>query len=77
MKFPKAENTDGISDGWENMEYDEEADCYYCVNGQALTVQYEKKEKTSSGYQRTVTVISERQLWRMSFQNKMYQRKQL
>ena len=40
----------------ENMEYDEEADCYYCVNGQALTVQYEKKEKTSSGYQRTVTV---------------------
>ena len=40
----------------ENMEYDEEADCYYCINGQALTVQYEKKEKTSSGYQRTVTV---------------------
>ena len=40
----------------ENMEYDEEADCYYCKNGQALTVQYEKKEKTASGYRRTVTV---------------------
>ena len=40
----------------ENMEYDEESDCYYCRNGQALTVQYEKKEKTASGYLRTVTV---------------------
>lgn len=40
----------------ENMEYDEQADCYYCKNGQALTVQYEKKEKTASGYRRTVTV---------------------
>ena len=40
----------------ENMEYDEEADCYYCKNGQALTVQYEKEEKTASGYRRTVTV---------------------
>ncbi len=40
----------------ENMEYDEESDCYYCKNGQALAVQYEKKEKTASGYRRTVTV---------------------
>ena len=40
----------------ENMEYDEESDCYYCKNGQALDVQYEKKEKTTSGYRRTVTV---------------------
>lgn len=40
----------------ENMEYDREADCYYCKNGQALTAQYEKKEKTDSGYRRTVTV---------------------
>ncbi|WP_122641496.1 IS1182 family transposase [Luxibacter massiliensis] len=40
----------------ENMEYDKEADCYYCKNGQALTAQYEKKEKTASGYRRTVTV---------------------
>lgn len=40
----------------ENMEYDEKADCYYCKNGQALTVQYEKKEKTASGYRRTVSV---------------------
>ncbi len=40
----------------ENMEYDKEADCYYCKNGQALTAQYEKKEKTDSGYRRTVTV---------------------
>ena len=40
----------------ENMKYDEKADCYYCKNGQVLTVQYEKKEKTASGYRRTVTV---------------------
>ena len=40
----------------ENMEYDEETDCYHCKNGQALTVQYEKEEKTASGYRRTVTV---------------------
>ena len=40
----------------ENMIYDEKADCYYCKNGQALTVQYEKREKTASGYRRTVTV---------------------
>lgn len=40
----------------ENMEYDEAADCYYCKNGQALTVQYEKKEKTASGYRRIVTI---------------------
>ncbi len=40
----------------ENMNYDEKADCYYCKNGQVLTVQYEKREKTASGYRRTVTV---------------------
>lgn len=40
----------------ENMTYDEKADCYYCKNGQVLTVQYEKREKTASGYRRTVTV---------------------
>ena len=40
----------------ENMKYDEKTDCYYCKRGQALTVQYEKKEKTASGYRRTVTV---------------------
>ena len=31
----------------ENMKYDEKADCYYCKNGQMLTVQYEKREKTA------------------------------
>ena len=40
----------------ENMEYDEKADCYYCKNGQMLTAQYEKREKTAGGYRRTVTV---------------------
>ena len=40
----------------ENMEYDEGADCYHCKNGQGLTKQYEKHEKTASGYRRTVTV---------------------
>lgn len=40
----------------ENMKYDEKADCYYCKNGQMLTVQHEKREKTASGYRRTVTV---------------------
>lgn len=40
----------------ENMAYDETDDCYYCRNGKPLTVQYEKKEKTITGYRRTVTV---------------------
>lgn len=40
----------------ENMVYDEDSDCYYCKNKKALTVQYERKEKTASGYHRTVTV---------------------
>lgn len=40
----------------ENMKYDEEKDCYTCKNGQVLLPQYEKKEKTRSGYQRIVTV---------------------
>ena len=40
----------------ENMVYDEDSDCYYCKNNKVLTVQYEKKEKTASGYHRTVTV---------------------
>lgn len=40
----------------ENMKYDEKADCYYCKNGQVLTVQNKKREKTASGYRRTVTV---------------------
>lgn len=38
----------------ENMDYD--ADSYYCKNRQVLTAQYEKKEKTASGYKRTVIV---------------------
>ena len=40
----------------ENMAYDEDRDCYYCRNGRTLTAQYEKEEKTASGYRRTVTV---------------------
>lgn len=40
----------------ENMDYNEANDCYYCRNGKTLTAQYEKKEKTATGYHRTVTV---------------------
>ena len=40
----------------ENMEYNADNDTYHCQNGQLLTAQYEKKEKTASGYKRTVTV---------------------
>ena len=40
----------------ENMVYNAENDTYHCQNGQLLTAQYEKKEKTASGYKRTVTV---------------------
>lgn len=40
----------------ENMVYDGDSDCYYCKNKRALTAQYERKEKTASGYHRTVTV---------------------
>ena len=40
----------------ENMDYNADHDTYYCRNGQELTARYEKKEKTASGYKRTVTV---------------------
>ena len=40
----------------ENMKYDRENDCYRCQNGKELTVQYVKKQKTATGYQRSVTV---------------------
>ncbi len=40
----------------ENMVYDEGKDLYVCKNNKKLTVQYEKKEKTATGYQRAVTV---------------------
>lgn len=40
----------------ENMEYDEKEDCYYCKNGQVLSAQYERQERTASGYRRTVTI---------------------
>lgn len=40
----------------ENMDYNAANDSYCCKNGQELTAQYEKKEKTASGYRRTVTV---------------------
>ena len=40
----------------ENMEYDKKQDRYLCRNGKMLTAQYEKREKTASGYKRTVTV---------------------
>jgi hypothetical protein len=40
----------------ENMDYDKENDFYICKNNQKLTVPYEKKGKTATGYRRTTTV---------------------
>ena len=40
----------------ENMEYDPEKDSYRCQNRKMLTVQYQRKQKTATGYLRTVTV---------------------
>ena len=40
----------------ENMEYDPENDSYRCRNRKMLTVQYQRKQKTATGYLRTVTV---------------------
>lgn len=40
----------------ENMDYNAAVDSYCCKNGRELTARYEKKEKTASGYIRTVTV---------------------
>ena len=40
----------------ENMEYDPEKDSYHCQNRKMLTVQYQRKQKTATGYLRTVTV---------------------
>lgn len=42
----------------ENMVYDEEKDFYICKNDRKLTVQYEKQEKTETGYKRTTTIYS-------------------
>ena len=38
------------------MEYDPEKDSYRCQNRKMLTVQYQRKQKTATGYLRTVTV---------------------
>lgn len=40
----------------ENMDYDEEKDVYTCSMGQTLTAQYDRTEKTATGYRRTTTV---------------------
>ncbi len=40
----------------ENMDYDEGSDLYTCRNGKQLLYQYERKEKTATGYVRKVTV---------------------
>lgn len=40
----------------ENMDYDEEKDVYTCSMGRELTAQYDRTEKTATGYQRTTTV---------------------
>ena len=40
----------------ENMRYDEENDCYYCSQGKTVEYLYDKTEKTSSGYRRTVSI---------------------
>lgn len=39
----------------ENMDYDEEQDCYTCKNGKKLTVVGVKKDKTATGYVREKT----------------------
>ena len=77
MRFAKTRKYGRDIGRMENMEYDEEADCYYCKNGQALTVQYEKEEKDSQRLPADRYGISEQQLWRMSFQDRMYQGEQL
>lgn len=53
----------------ENMDYDADNDTYCCKNGQLLTAQYEKKEKTASGYKRTVTVYRCNQCQGCPFKN--------
>ncbi len=40
----------------ENMDYDEEKDVYTCSMEQTLTAQYNRTEKTATGYRRTTTV---------------------
>lgn len=40
----------------ENMTYHQQNDCYTCKNGKTLTVQYVRKSKTKTGYQRETTV---------------------
>ena len=37
----------------ENMDYDEEKDVYTCSMEQTLTAQYNRTEKTATGYRRT------------------------
>ena len=40
----------------ENMDYDPETDSYTCRNGKKLSAVAEKNERSSSGYQRKVTI---------------------
>jgi hypothetical protein len=40
----------------ENMDYDEEKDCYVCKNGKVLSVANVRKEKTRTGYLRETTI---------------------
>lgn len=42
----------------ENMDYDKDTDTYTCHNGKKLEVNYIKKEKTRTGYEREVTVYT-------------------
>lgn len=40
----------------ENMDYDSANDCYICRNGKVLSAKYERRRRSSTGYERTTTV---------------------
>ena len=56
----------------ENMKYDEKADCYYCKNGQVLTVQYEKERKDGQWIPENRYRISKQRMRRVPFQNRLH-----
>ena len=53
----------------ENMTYDADHDRYLCKNGRELIVQYERTEKTATGYKRKTTVYQCQDCSECSYKN--------
>lgn len=57
----------------ENMTYNPDEDFYICKNNKKLTVSYERKQKTASGYIRTTTIYECKECKECPFKSKCIQ----